>query len=61
MSTNRTKIDWAYKQAERIVWMGEDVSEPKDRPELVRAIAAILRREAGSLCRSISSAAKCRG
>jgi hypothetical protein len=42
MSTNRTKIDWAYKQAVRIVNIC-------DRPvateiALVRCIAAILRR-----------------
>lgn len=42
MSTNRTKIDWAYNQAQRIIEMGED---PRgDRYDLIRAIAAILRR-----------------
>lgn len=40
MSTNRTKIDWAYRQAERL--MSEGVfTTPLDR---IRAIAALLRR-----------------
>lgn len=42
MSTNRTKIDWAYKQAQKIMAMGES-SAPMERNDLIRAIAAILR------------------
>ena len=42
MATNRTKIDWAYNQAKRIIEMGED--SRGDRADLTRAIAAVLRR-----------------
>lgn len=45
MSTNRTKIDWAYKQAQRIV-VQTVTSAADQRPRLVRHIAAVLRRAA---------------
>lgn len=40
MSTNRTKIDWAYKQAVRIVNMFDN---PDDRPLSIQKIAGALR------------------
>jgi hypothetical protein len=40
MATNRTKIDWAYRQAERLMSQGV-FNTPSDR---IRAIAALLRR-----------------
>ena len=44
MATNRTKIDWAYKQASNIAVMV--MTSPTSHPETVRKIAAILRRVA---------------
>jgi hypothetical protein len=45
VSTNRTKIDWAYRQAERIVdTVCDDTSQDYDHSEAVRKVAAILRR-----------------
>lgn len=43
MSTNRTKIDWAYKQATRIA-VQVITSAADERPRMVRHIAAVLRR-----------------
>jgi hypothetical protein len=51
MSTNRTKIDWAYRQAVKIqqtvadvVWFTPHDRNAKARADNVREIAAILRR-----------------
>ena len=40
MSTNRTKTDWAYKQAVDIV---DQMADPAERPMTVRWVAAKLR------------------
>ena len=42
MSTNRTKIDWTYKQAERVILLAN--SDHVASSSLKRKVAAILRR-----------------